>query len=78
MTMFKLTTLALASVLLLASGCAAHDQRVALEQSCNNGDQNACQQIAQAEAPAPYPPAQTIRMMPVGQMNLGLPSGAKL
>ena len=76
--MFKLTTLALASMLLLASSCAAHDRRVALEQSCNSGDQNACQQIAADEAPAPYPPHMAPRMMPTGQINLGLPQGAKL
>jgi len=76
--MFKLTTFALASALLLASGCAAHDQRVALQQSCDSGDQNACQQIAQDEAPAPYPPPETIHIIPTGQLNLGLPSGGKL
>jgi hypothetical protein len=78
MTMFKLTTLALASVLLLASGCAAHDQRVALQQSCNSGDQNACQQIAQEEAPAPYPPNNAPRMMPTGQLQLNFPQGGRL
>ena len=76
--MIKLATFVLASALLLASGCAAHDQRVALRESCNNGDQNACQQIAQDEAPRPYPPNQAPSMMPVGQINLGLPSGPKL
>jgi hypothetical protein len=76
--MFKVTTFVLASALLLASGCAAHDQRVALQQSCNNGDQNACQQIAQQEAPAPYPPAQGPRMMPTGQLQLNFPQGGKL
>ena len=76
---FKLTTLALASILVLASGCAAHDQRVALQQSCNNGDQNACQQIAQAEAPAPYPPNAPPRMMPTGQIQLlNFPQGPRL
>jgi len=76
--MLKRTTLVLASALLLANGCAAHDQRVALQQSCDNGDQNACQQIAQDEAPAPYPPNESMHMMPTGQINLGLPSGARL
>jgi hypothetical protein len=76
--MLKLTTLVLASVLLVASGCAAHDQRVALEQSCNTGDQNACQQIAQDEAPAPYPPNQGVHVMPAGQLSIGLPSGGRL
>lgn len=76
--MLKLATLFLASVLLLASGCAAHDRRVALEQSCNTGDQNACQQIAQDEAPAPYPPNQAPHMMPAGQISVGLPSGPRL
>jgi hypothetical protein len=76
--MFKLTTFALASMLLLAGGCAAHDQRVALQQSCNNGDQNACEQIAKDEAPAPYPPNQAPRMMPTGQLQLNLPQGSRL
>jgi hypothetical protein len=70
--MLKLMTFALASMLLLATGCAAHEQRVALDQKCNNGDQTACQQLAQDEAPAPYPPNSTIRVFPGG----GLPPGA--
>ena len=76
--MLKLATLVGVSALLLASGCAAHDQRVALEQSCNTGDQNACQQIAQDEAPRPYPPNQSVHVMPAGQLNIGLPSGPRL
>jgi len=69
--MFKTTTLMLASALLLASGCAAHDQRVALQQKCDSGDQNACQQIAQNEAPAGYPGAPNVRVFPAGQPALG-------
>jgi hypothetical protein len=64
--MFKLATLMLASALLLASGCAEHDQRVALQQSCNSGNQNACQQIAQDEA-AFYPASPNVRVFPSGQ-----------
>jgi len=64
--MFKLATLILASALLLASGCAEHDQRVALQQSCNSGNQNACRQIAQDEA-AFYPASPNVRVFPSGQ-----------
>ena len=70
--MLKLASLALALALTMATGCVAHEQRVALNDRCNNGDQTACQQIAQDEAPAPYPPNSTIRVAPGG----GLPSGA--
>ena len=64
--MLKLATFVLALGLLLATGCAAHDNRVALNDRCNSGDQNACQQIAADEAPAPYPPNQTVRVGPGG------------
>lgn len=64
--MLKLATFVLALGLLLATGCAAHDDRVALNDRCNSGDQNACQQIAADEAPAPYPPNQTVRVGPGG------------
>ncbi|HYR80221.1 MAG TPA: hypothetical protein VEO55_09460 [Candidatus Dormibacteraeota bacterium] len=70
--MLKLATFALALGLLLATGCAAHDDRVALNDRCNSGDQNACQQLAADEAPAPYPPNQTVRTGPGG----GLPPNA--
>jgi hypothetical protein len=63
--MHKLATFVLA-LGLLATGCAAHDNRVALNDRCNNGDQNACQQIAADESPAPYPPNQTVRIYPGG------------
>jgi hypothetical protein len=63
--MLKLTTLMFASALLLASGCAEHDQRVALQQKCNSGDQNACQQIAQDTA-AFYPAPPNVRVFPSG------------
>ena len=72
--MFKLVTFALASTMLLAAGCAAHDQMVALTQRCNTGDQTACQQLAQDEAPAPYPPSQTVHAFPSG--SFALPAGA--
>jgi hypothetical protein len=68
--MLKLATLILASTLLLASGCAEHDQRVALQQKCNSGDQNACQQIAQDSA-AFYPEPPNVRVFPSGQKALG-------
>jgi hypothetical protein len=69
---FKLSTLMLASALLLASGCAEHEQRVALQQKCDNGDQNACQQIAANEAPPqPYPGGPNVRVFPSGQSALG-------
>lgn len=77
--MFKLTSFALALGLLLTSGCAAHDQRVALQESCNTGNQNACQQLAADEAPAPYPPDSTVHVMPgngIGQNIGGLTGGA--
>ena len=70
--MLKLATFVIALGLLLATGCAAHDNRAALTSRCNSGDQNACQQIAADEAPAPYPPNQTVRTAPGG----GLPPGA--
>src|SRR6266436_2213017 len=70
-SMLKLATLVLA-LGLVATGCAAHDNRVALNDKCNSGDQNACQQIAADEAPAPYPPNQTVRTAPGG----GLPPNA--
>ncbi len=76
--MFKLTTFALALGLLLTSGCAAHDQRVALQESCNTGSQAACQQLAADESPAPYPPDSTIHVMPGGGLSPGsggLPPG---
>ena len=64
--MHKLAILMFASALLLASGCAEHDQRVALQQKCNSGDQNACQQIAQDTA-AFYPEPPNVRVFPSGQ-----------
>jgi hypothetical protein len=70
--MLKLTTLALALVLTMATGCAEHQQMVALTDKCNAGDQTACQQLAQDEAPAPYPPNSTVRVMPAGS---GMPPG---
>ncbi len=72
--MLKLATFTLASALLLATGCTAHDQRVALNDRCNSGDQTACQQIAQDEAPAPYPPINTVHAFPSG--SFALPAGA--
>ena len=67
--MLKLATLAFASVLLLASGCAEHEQRVALQQSCDSGDQKACQQIAQDDANqgALYPAGPNVPVFPSGQ-----------
>jgi hypothetical protein len=77
--MLKLTTLALALVLTMATGCAEHQQMVALTDKCNNGDQTACQQLAQDEAPAPYPPNSTVRVMPAGSgIGTGVPSGVNL
>src|ERR1700683_712741 len=73
--MLKLTTLALASALLLASGCGAQAQRMALQQSCNSGDQSACQQIAQNAEPANYPPPPNVRVFPAGQPAVG-PGGS--
>jgi len=69
--MLKLATFVLA-LGLLATGCAAHDNRVALNDRCNTGDQNACQQLAADEAPAPYPPNQTVHALPGG--GPGLPN----
>jgi hypothetical protein len=63
--MLKLMTLMFASALLLASGCAEHAQRVALQQKCDSGDQNACQQIAQDTA-AFYPTPPNVRVFPSG------------
>ena len=68
--MLKLATLIFASALLLASGCAEHDQRVALQQKCKSGDQNACQQIAQDTA-AFYPEPPNVRVFPSGSPALG-------
>ena len=74
--MLKLATLVLA-LGLLATGCAAHDQRVALNDRCNSGDQNACQQLAADEAPAPYPPNQTVHVGPAGSIpDVGGVNGA--
>ena len=75
--MLKLATFVLA-LGLLATGCAEHDNRVALNDKCNSGDQNACQQIAADEAPAPYPPNQTVHVLPGGSIpNVGggIPGG---
>ena len=73
--MLKLATFVLA-LGLLASGCAEHDNRVALNDRCNSGDQNACQQIAADEAPAPYPPNQTVHALPGGGPGLpAIPGG---
>jgi len=69
--MLKLTRLMLASALLLVSGCGAQAQRMALQQSCNSGDNSACQQIAQNAAPANYPPPPNVRVFPSGQSALG-------
>jgi len=69
----KSATFALALALLLAAGCAAHEQRAALDQRCNTGDQVACQQLAQDEAPAPYPPNQTVQANPGGSPGVDLP-----
>jgi hypothetical protein len=74
--MLKLATFVLA-LGLLATGCAEHDNRVALNDRCNSGDQNACQQIAADEAPAPYPPNQTVHALPGGSVPAvgGIPGG---
>jgi hypothetical protein len=73
--MLKLATFVLA-LGLLATGCAAHDNRVALNDRCNTGDQNACQQLAADEAPAPYPPNQTVHALPGGGPGLpAIPGG---
>jgi hypothetical protein len=73
--MLKLATFLLA-LGLLATGCAAHDNRVALNDRCNTGDQNACQQIAADEAPAPYPPNQTVHALPGGGPGISaIPGG---
>jgi hypothetical protein len=73
--MLKLATFVLA-LGLLATGCAEHDNRVALNDRCNSGDQNACQQIAADEAPAPYPPNQTVHALPGGGPGIsGIPGG---
>ena len=74
--MLKLATFVLA-LGLLATDCATHDDRVALNDRCNSGDQNACQQIAADEAPAPYPPNQTVHVLPGGGLppNAGAPPG---
>ena len=72
--MLKLATLVLALGLLLATGCAAHDNRVVLNDRCNSGDQNACQQIAADEAPAPYPPNQTVHVGPGGGPGPNVPN----
>jgi len=73
--MLKLATFVLA-LGLLATGCAEHDNRVALNDRCNSGDQNACQQIAADEAPAPYPPNQTVHALPGGGPGLpAIPGG---
>jgi hypothetical protein len=72
--MLKLATFVLAFGLVLATGCAAHDNRVALNDRCNSGDQNACQQIAADEAPAPYPPNQTIHALPGGSPGPNVPN----
>jgi hypothetical protein len=69
-SMLKLATLMFASALLFASGCAEHDQRVALQQKCNSGNQNACRQIAQDTA-AFYPEPPNVRVFPSGQRVLG-------
>jgi hypothetical protein len=73
--MLKLTTWTLASALLFVSGCGAQAQRMALQQSCNSGDQSACQQIAQNAEPANYPPPPNVRVFPGGQSALGSGSG---
>jgi hypothetical protein len=64
--MLKLATLMFASALLLASGCADHAQSMALQKSCDGGDQNACRQIAQDTA-AFYPEPPNVRVFPSGQ-----------
>jgi hypothetical protein len=65
--MLKLATLMFASALLLASGCAAANQRAALQQSCDSGNKDACQQIAQNEGQATYFPPPNVRVFPAGQ-----------
>jgi hypothetical protein len=73
--MLKPSTLMLASALLLASGCAAANQRAALQQSCDNGNKDACQQIAQNEGQATYFPPPNVRVFPAGQTAAGGFSG---
>ena len=74
--MLRFATMMLALGLLLVSGCAAQAQRSAQQQSCNNGDQNACQQIAQDSEPATYPGGPNVRAFPSGQPALGMNFGS--
>ena len=74
--MLRLATMMLALGLLLVSGCAAQAQRSAQQQSCNNGDQNACQQIAQDSEPPTYPGGPNVRAFPSGQPALGMNFGS--
>ena len=74
--MLRLATMMLAAGLLIVSGCAAQAQRSAQQQSCNNGDQNACQQIAQDSEPPNYPGGPNVRVFPSGQPALGMNIGS--
>ena len=72
--MLRLATMMLA--LLLVSGCAAQAQRSAEQQSCDNGDQNACKQIAQDSEPPTYPGGPNVRVFPSGQPAVGMNFGS--
>jgi hypothetical protein len=47
--MLKLAKLGVGLTLLLAAGCSSGEQS-ALQDKCNGGDQNACQQVSQSES----------------------------
>ncbi len=74
--MLRLATMMLGLGLLLVSGCGAQAQREAQQQSCNNGDQNACKQIAQDSEPPTYPGGPNVRTFPSGQPALGMNFGS--
>ena len=65
--MQKMATLMVASALRLASGCAAANQRAALQQSCDNGNKDACQQIAQNQGQPTYYQPPNVPVFPAGQ-----------
>ncbi len=53
--MSRLSIAAMALVLLLTVGCSSQEEMKGLQQKCNGGDQDACEQLRTPPKPLPIP-----------------------